>query len=33
MAIRKVMLNKVAEESDVAALKEMYRTAFGKQLP
>lgn len=32
IAVRKVMLNKVAEESDVAALKEMYRTAFGKTI-
>lgn len=33
IALRKVMMNKVAEESDVAALKEMYRTAFGKSMP
>lgn len=31
-AVRKVVLAKFAEESDVQAIKEMYRTAFGKAL-
>ena len=32
LAIKKVVLAKYAEESDVQAVREMYRTAFGKQL-
>lgn len=32
VAIKKVVVSKYAEESDVHALKNMYRTAFGKEL-
>jgi cobaltochelatase CobS len=32
IAVRKVVLAKYAEESDIGAVKEMYRTAFGKSL-
>lgn len=32
LAVRKVVLSKYAEESDIQAVKEMFRTAFGKQL-
>lgn len=32
VAVRKVVLAKYAEESDISCVKEQYRTAFGKQL-